>query len=438
MTGAPIRRIAISTGGGDAPGLNAVIRATVSAALRRGWECVGIRDGYNGLLVPERYPQGGLVPLTHERVRGISHLGGTILGTTNKGDPFHFPVRNPDGSMGERDRSDELVACFAQNGIDALITVGGDGSLSIAHELHRKGLRVVGVPKTIDNDLDKTFTTFGFDTAVSFATECLDRLHSTAESHQRIMVVEMMGRYAGWIALHAGIAGGAHAILLPEIPFDLAGVVDQIQARDALGRMYSLVVVAEGASDGFWSEQAQLVDWQTPPQQICDYSNPPFAKWFVGGTTNLCHNAVDRHLWTAPTSRADFCLHRDRPGKGLHLPRTAHRGAAHGRRAEGPGRAKGRPRPDLHADDPRGRVCHAGLHPHRRHPLGGVRRLCLRRAGLAHRRLRAPRVIVSADGGMRGGKAVEYKPLLDEAIRLSATNPRPCCWSTARSRPCPW
>ena len=249
---APIRRIAISTGGGDAPGLNAVIRATVSAALNRGWECVGIRDGYNGLLVPERFPQGGLITLTHERVRGISHLGGTILGTTNKGDPFHFPVRNADGSMGECDRSDELIACFAREGIDALVTVGGDGSLSIAHELHRKGLRVVGVPKTIDNDLDKTFTTFGFDTAVSFATECLDRLHSTAESHQRIMVVEMMGRYAGWIALHSGIAGGAHAILLPEIPFDLAGVAEKIRARDALGRMYAIVVVAEGAypSDG--------------------------------------------------------------------------------------------------------------------------------------------------------------------------------------------
>ncbi len=243
----PIRRIAISTGGGDAPGLNAVIRATVSAALRRGWECVGIRDGYNGLLAPERYPQGGLVALTHDRVRGITHLGGTILGTTNKGDPFHFPVRNPDGSMGERDRSDELLQCFEREGIDALVTVGGDGSLSIAHELFRKGLRVVGVPKTIDNDLDKTFTTFGFDTAVSFATECLDRLHSTAESHQRIMVVEMMGRYAGWIALHAGIAGGAHAILLPEIPFDLSGVVEQIHKRDVLGRMYSIVVVAEGA-----------------------------------------------------------------------------------------------------------------------------------------------------------------------------------------------
>ena len=246
-TTAPIRRIAISTGGGDAPGLNAVIRATVSAAMRRGWECVGIRDGYNGLLPPERYPQGGLVALTHERVRGIAHLGGTILGTTNKGNPFQFPVRQPDGSLRETDRSDELLAAFAREGIDALVTVGGDGSLAIAHELGRKGLRAVGVPKTIDNDLDKTVTTFGFDTAVSFATECLDRLHSTAESHQRIMVVEVMGRYAGWIALHAGIAGGAHAILLPEIPFDLAGVVAKVRNRDALGRMYSIVVVAEGA-----------------------------------------------------------------------------------------------------------------------------------------------------------------------------------------------
>ena len=150
MQALPIRRIAISTGGGDAPGLNAVIRATVSAASNRGWECVGIRDGFNGLLQPERYPQGGLVPLTHERVRGISHLGGTILGTTNKGDPFHFPTRLPDGSMGESDRSDDLLACFAREGIDALVLVGGDGTLSIAHALHCKGLRVVGVPKTID------------------------------------------------------------------------------------------------------------------------------------------------------------------------------------------------------------------------------------------------------------------------------------------------
>ena len=243
----PIRRIAICTGGGDAPGLNAVIRATVTAAANRGWACVGIRDGFNGILQPGRYPQGGLVPLTRDRVRGIAHLGGTILGTTNKGDPFHFPGTLPDGTPGDVDRSDEVLACFQREGMDALVVVGGDGSLTIANELHRKGLRVVGVPKTIDNDLDKTFTTFGFDTAVSFATECLDRLHSTAESHQRVMVVEVMGRYAGWIALHAGIAGGAHAILMPEMAYDLDKVADKIRQRDAEGRLYSLVVVAEGA-----------------------------------------------------------------------------------------------------------------------------------------------------------------------------------------------
>jgi len=243
----PIRRIAISTGGGDAPGLNAVISAAVSAAANRGWECVGLRDGFNGVLQPERYPQGGVVPLTRERVRGIAHLGGTILGTTNKGNPFHFPTRQPDGTVVEMDRSNELLEYFKREGIDALVAVGGDGTLTIAHELHRKGLRVVGVPKTIDNDLDKTFTTFGFDTAVAFATECLDRLHSTAESHQRVMVVEMMGRYAGWIALHAGISGGAHAILIPEIAFDLDKVAAKIRERDAQGRLYSLVVVAEGA-----------------------------------------------------------------------------------------------------------------------------------------------------------------------------------------------
>lgn len=242
-----IRRIAISTGGGDAPGLNAVISATVTAAANRGWECVGIRDGFNGILQPAHYPRGGVAPLTREQVRGIAHLGGTILGTTNKGNPLNFPMRMADGRMGATDRSDELLVCFEREGIDALVMVGGDGTMAIANELHRRGLRVVGVPKTIDNDLDKTFTTFGFDTAVSFATECLDRLHSTAESHQRVMVVEMMGRYAGWIALHSGISGGAHAILIPEIVFDLELVAAKIRERDAQGRLYSLVVVAEGA-----------------------------------------------------------------------------------------------------------------------------------------------------------------------------------------------
>ena len=243
----PIRRIAVCTGGGDAPGLNAVIRSVVVAAINRGWECYGIRDGFNGILFPERYPEGGVFRLTKDRVRGISHLGGTILGTTNRGNPLHFPVKMADGSTRDVDRSDEILQYFAMKELDALVSIGGDGSLTIANALHQKGLRVVGVPKTIDNDLDKTFTTFGFDTAVAFATECLDRLHSTAESHQRVMVVEVMGRYAGWIALHTGIAGNAHAVLLPEIPFDIDKVAAKVVARDVDGHPYTIVVVAEGA-----------------------------------------------------------------------------------------------------------------------------------------------------------------------------------------------
>jgi 6-phosphofructokinase 1 len=243
----PIKRIAISTGGGDAPGLNAVIRAVTLSALNRGWECYGIRDGYNGLLMPEQYIEGGLMRLTRERVRGITHLGGTIIGTTNRGNPLKFPVKNPDGSVEEIDRSDELVRAFRMHGIDALLSVGGDGSLAIASVLAKKGLRVVGVPKTIDNDLDKTVITFGFDTAVGFATECLDRLHTTAASHRRIIVVEVMGRYAGWIALNSGVSGSADVILIPEIPYDLNKVVHKIREREQQGGDFTIVVVAEGA-----------------------------------------------------------------------------------------------------------------------------------------------------------------------------------------------
>ncbi|MBI3285658.1 MAG: ATP-dependent 6-phosphofructokinase [Burkholderiales bacterium] len=242
-----VRRIAISTGGGDAPGLNAVIRAVVLAAEKRGWECYGIREGFNGILQPERYPVDGVFRLTAAQVRGIGHLGGTVLGTTNHGNPLKFATTMADGSLRELDRSADIVRHLQQMQIDALVCVGGDGTLTIAHALHQQGLRVVGVPKTIDNDLDKTFTTFGFDTAVSFATECVDRLHTTAESHQRIMVVEVMGRYAGWIALHAGIAGNAHAILIPEIPYDPEQVAAKIRAREAAGRHYSIVLAAEGA-----------------------------------------------------------------------------------------------------------------------------------------------------------------------------------------------
>lgn len=242
-----IRRIALSTGGGDAPGLNAVIRAAALSALNRGWEVYGIREGYNGMLFPERYLEGGLIRLTRDRVRGITHLGGTILGTTNRGNPLRFPVRQTDGTLQEVDLSDQLVRALHLHEIDALISVGGDGSMEIAHALHQKGLRVVGVPKTIDNDLDQTVITFGFETAVSFAVECLDRLHATAASHRRVMVVEVMGRYAGWIALHAGIAGSADVILIPEIPFRMDSILAKIQERESTGREFTIIVVAEGA-----------------------------------------------------------------------------------------------------------------------------------------------------------------------------------------------
>jgi 6-phosphofructokinase 1 len=243
----PIRRIAIMTGGGDAPGLNAVIRAVVLAAGRFGWECHGIRDGFNGLLAPGQCVGEPVVPLSARSVHGIGHLGGTILGSTNRGNPLRYPVARTDGGMAEEDRSDELATLCRRAGFDAVVVVGGDGSMTIAECLHRKGMRVIGVPKTIDNDLDRTLQTFGFDSATGFATECIDRLHTTADSQHRVLVVETMGRYAGWIALHAGLAGGAHAILLPEIPFDTRVVADAIHARDALGWRHSIVVVAEGA-----------------------------------------------------------------------------------------------------------------------------------------------------------------------------------------------
>jgi ATP-dependent phosphofructokinase / diphosphate-dependent phosphofructokinase len=241
------KRIAICTGGGDAPGLNAVIRAAVLSGLLRGWEIYGIRDGYNGLLFPERYPQGGLVRLRRDSVRGITHLGGTILGTTNRDNPLRFPVETTPGKLDYLDLTDELVGLFHEHQLDAVISIGGDGSMEIAHALSQKGLHVVGVPKTIDNDLDKTVITFGFETAVAFATECLDRLHSTAASHRRVIVVEVMGRYAGWIALHAGIAGSADIILIPEIPYEIERVVDKINERETMGREFTIAVVAEGA-----------------------------------------------------------------------------------------------------------------------------------------------------------------------------------------------
>ncbi len=235
-------RIAISTGGGDAPGLNAVIRAAVLSAIHRGWEVLGIRKGFGGLLGAAE-----VVPLGRESVRGITHLGGTILGTTNRGNPFAWPVTRDDGTVEEVDRSDEALENFRGLGLDALIVVGGDGTLRLAHDLWKKGMPVVGVPKTIDNDVGGTVVTFGFDTAVTTATDAIDKIHSTAESHERVMVVEVMGRHAGWIALNAGLAGSADVILIPEIPYEPDLVCEKIREREREGRGFSIVVVAEGA-----------------------------------------------------------------------------------------------------------------------------------------------------------------------------------------------
>jgi 6-phosphofructokinase 1 len=235
-------RLAVNTGGGDAPGLNAVIRAVVLSARARGWQTYGILRGYDGLLRND-----GVVNLTPDRVRGITQLGGTILGTTNRGNPFRWATTDAAGKAVEVDRSDDLIAAFQASGFDALITIGGDGSLKIGHDLWKKGLPVVGVPKTIDNDVSGTLMTFGFDTAVSTATEAIDKLHSTAESHRRVMVVELMGRDAGWITLNSGISSSADVILIPEIPFDLEKVCAKVRALEAQGQHYGIVVVAEGA-----------------------------------------------------------------------------------------------------------------------------------------------------------------------------------------------
>jgi ATP-dependent phosphofructokinase / diphosphate-dependent phosphofructokinase len=242
-----VRRIAINTGGGDAPGLNAVIRAATLSAITEGWEVLGIRRGYMGLLEGEVDGEAGVFPLTPQAVRGIHHLGGTILGTTTRGNPFGLEVRKPDGTWGKVDRSDEIVTAFQAMEIDALIAIGGDGSLQIANALHQKGLPVIGVPKTIDNDLQATDLTFGFQTAVEVATDAIGRLHSTAEAHQRVMVVQVMGRHTGWIALESGVAGGADVILIPEIPYSMEAVVEKIRERERNRRRFSIIVVAEGA-----------------------------------------------------------------------------------------------------------------------------------------------------------------------------------------------
>jgi len=255
-----LKRIGILTGGGDCPGLNAVIRAVVkTAAYDHGIDVIGIENGFEGLI------RDRCRPLSPGDVSGILARGGTILGTSNKDNPFRVPIRE-NGEVVYRDLSDEAIRIAKRHGIQLLITVGGDGSLSIARDLGKLGLRVIGVPKTIDNDLDATDVTFGFDSALAVATEAIDRLHTTAQSHQRIMVIEVMGRYAGWIALQAGLAGGADAILIPEIPFHIEKVAEAIGERIYSGRSFAIVVVAEGAAPagGSMSVRDMIADSPDP------------------------------------------------------------------------------------------------------------------------------------------------------------------------------
>lgn len=233
-------RIGILTGGGDCPGLNAVIRAAAKTMFASGVEVIGIQDGYSGLI------ENRWIPIDKKAISGLLHRGGTILGTNNRANPFNYQVVTVEGKIEYHDLSDKLLENMRKLKLESLIAVGGDGTLSIAKELVDKGAKIVGVPKTIDNDLKATDQTFGFDTAVATATEALDKLHTTAESHHRVMVLEVMGRYAGWIALWSGVAGGADVILIPEITWSLDKIVKKIEQRQQDGKMFSIIVVAEG------------------------------------------------------------------------------------------------------------------------------------------------------------------------------------------------
>lgn len=238
-----IRTIGICTGGGDCPGLNAVIRAAVKTAiLKYRFEVIGIRDGFDGLIWPEEKS----IPLGLKDVSGILPRGGTILGTTNRGNPFAYRIATGEGQETVRDYSNEVIQNARAMGLDALIVIGGDGTQKIALDLAARGLNVVGVPKTIDNDLSATDFTFGFDSALHVATDAFDRIHTTAESHHRVMIVEVMGRDAGWIALHAGLAGGAHIILIPEIPFTIESICNYISQRHIFGKKFTIISLAEG------------------------------------------------------------------------------------------------------------------------------------------------------------------------------------------------
>ncbi len=239
-----MKKLLVLTGGGDCPGLNAVIRGIVKRSMQeKDWKVYGSIEAYHGVM---RDPQE-IVELDNNRIAGIHVKGGTIIKTTTKGDPFNYPVKQADGTYKNEDRSDDLIARIKDLGIDAVISIGGDGSQRISQKLYEKGLPVIGVPKTIDNDLSATDFTFGFQTAVEVASDAVDKLVTTAESHHRVLIMEVMGRDAGWIALHASIAGGVEVCLIPEIPYDINKVVERINERYHRGKGFANIVIAEGA-----------------------------------------------------------------------------------------------------------------------------------------------------------------------------------------------
>lgn len=257
-------RIGVLTGGGDCPGLNAVIRGVVKASIGQfRMEVIGVEDGYDGLI------EKRVMPLDWRNVSGILTQGGTILGTSNRANPFRRPVLSKDKKIEFTDVSDEVVDYLKKLSIENLICIGGDGTMAIAQKLSQKGVRIIGVPKTIDNDIFGTDITFGFDSAVTVATEGIDKIHTTAMSHHRVMVIEVMGRYAGWLALESGIAGGGDVILIPEIPYDINVVCEFVTKRSNKGRRFSIVVVAEGAKPKGGEQVVQrIVEESTDPVRL--------------------------------------------------------------------------------------------------------------------------------------------------------------------------
>lgn len=270
------KTIGILTGGGDCPGINAVIRAVAKTAMHdHDWRVIGFRDGYAGLVLRDS------VELTNRSVSNILNLGGTILGTSNKANPFKWAELQLDGSLSFSDKSKEAIAYCEELELDVLVCVGGDGTLSIAKKFADMGLPTVGIPKTIDNDLSGTDITFGHDSAVTTATDAIDKLHTTGQSHHRVMVVEVMGRYAGWLALGSGIAGGGDIILIPEIPYDMEKVCQTVRERAGWGKLFSIVVVAEGA--------APIGGEQVVDQVIADSPDP----LRLGGIGKVVGNQIE-------------------------------------------------------------------------------------------------------------------------------------------------